>query len=815
MRTWKWLAATVVIALSPLERGWPQAQRQPERLEQPAYHTGPTTFGATSTGLYGTMSVRTLRRGEWTVGILWNNFDRDPGDIDINQVPVTLTLGLTHRLEVFGAVDLIQEVTTRQPFLMSGSSFNIGRFRFGGRGADPIRAFGPPIAGEGVAFFPRTRAPGGGILPSIGAFAGDFPGFGPFDRPSYYNDFPFFPFATDEGARMSSSGLGNFTVGLKYALSDPDKWISFGAGGMVRLPSARNFHALAHGRGAGAVDAGPFLLASEEVFGGRVRIHQNLGYIFTGDIERGGIRLLDRRDELLMNTGLEFVATRNIVYTGELNAKVFVGSGTPNLNPINPMDLVLGARFFLRDGSIQFGGSWRRLLTAADDRTVFSEDPVQVRLRQGDVNGFVITLGFGRRQAKVIPPPPNRPPVITALEADKEQVYDGEPDGFTCRATDPDGDFLLYTWETTAGRIEGSGARVTLNTTGINPRVGSPPVRVTVTVTVDDGRGGTATASKTITVLAPVPPPPPPPPPNRPPRIEAIEISVVGTPQVEGQYTDGDVLQVRARASDPDNDPLSYEWSVTGGSLIGSGEQVRLNTGGVTAGPGAPPVNITISLTVSDGRGGTDSDSRSVIIYAVRRPEPIRAPDLVFRRGSARVTNQHKAVLDDVAERLVQDPRATLIIDAHADRGEPRGIARRRAENAKAYLVQQRGIDPNRIVIRVFDATRPHPSGERRLNPRLELWIVPEGAEIPKPPEPMRRPQARGGHDSLSLARQLVLGGSWARYYASSAVVRADSRRNASAGTRFPGKARSWTVRLRVRGREVTSFSGVRRQVPM
>lgn len=787
MRKWKWVAATVVIALNPFERIWPQAQRQRERIEQPAYHAAPTTFGATSTGLYGTMSVRTLRRGEWTVGVLWNNFDRDPGDIDINQIPVTLTVGLTNRLEVFGAVDLVQEVTTRQPFLLSGSSFNIGRFRFGGPGADPIRAFGPPRGGrEGVAFFPRTQAPGGGILPSIGAFAGDFPGFGPFDRPSYYNDFPFFPFATDDGARMSSSGLGNFTLGMKYALSDPDRWISFGAGGLVRLPSARNFHALAQGRGAGAVDGGPFVLASEEIFDGRMRIHQNLGYIFTGDIERSGIRLLDRRDELLMNAGLEFVATKNIVYTGELNAKVFVGGGTPNLNPVNPLDLVLGARFYLREGSIHFGGSWRRLLTAADDRTVFSEDPVQVRLRQGDVNGFVITLGFGRRQAKVIPPPPNRPPVITALEADKEEVYDSEPDGFTCRATDPDGDFLIYTWETTAGRIEGSGARVVLNTTGINPRTGSPPVRVTVTVTVDDGRGGTATASKTISVLAPVPPPPPPPPPNRPPRIEAIEVSVVGTPQVEGQYTDGDILQIRARATDPDNDPLTYQWSVTSGSLIGSGEQVRLNTGGVTAGPGAPPETITISLTVSDGRGGTDSDSRSVIVYAVRRPEPIRAPDIVFPRGSARVTNQHKAVLDDVAERLVQDPRARLIIDAHADRGEPRGIARRRAENAKAYLVQKRGINPNRITIRVFDDTRPHPSGQRRLNPRLELWIVPEGAEIPKPPEPTRRPQARGRRTPLlPLAKQLALGGDWARYSASFQAASRRSRRPVSARARL------------------------------
>jgi len=69
---------------------------------------------------------------------------------------------------------------------------------------------------------------------------------------------------------------------------------------------------------------------------------------------------------------------------------------------------------------------------------------------------------------------------------------------------------------------------------------------------------------------------------------------------------------------------------------------------------------------------------------------------------------------------------------AYADRSEVRDVARRRAENARAYLVTRRRIDPARIVIRVIGTARPHPSGERRMNRRLELWIVPEGAEMPR-----------------------------------------------------------------------------------
>ena len=55
----------------------------------------PTVLGGT--GLFNTFSTRTLCRGEFNFALFWNNYDRDPGDIDINQVPFNFTLGLTNR----------------------------------------------------------------------------------------------------------------------------------------------------------------------------------------------------------------------------------------------------------------------------------------------------------------------------------------------------------------------------------------------------------------------------------------------------------------------------------------------------------------------------------------------------------------------------------------------------------------------------------------------------------------------------------------------------------------------------------------------
>ncbi|HEX8089632.1 MAG TPA: hypothetical protein VF762_12300, partial [Blastocatellia bacterium] len=59
----------------------------------------PTVLGGT--GLFNTFSTRTLCKGEFNFALFWNNFDRDPGDIDINQVPFNFTVGLTNRWELW------------------------------------------------------------------------------------------------------------------------------------------------------------------------------------------------------------------------------------------------------------------------------------------------------------------------------------------------------------------------------------------------------------------------------------------------------------------------------------------------------------------------------------------------------------------------------------------------------------------------------------------------------------------------------------------------------------------------------------------
>jgi OmpA family protein len=84
-------------------------------------------------------------------------------------------------------------------------------------------------------------------------------------------------------------------------------------------------------------------------------------------------------------------------------------------------------------------------------------------------------------------------------------------------------------------------------------------------------------------------------------------------------------------------------------------------------------------------------------------PPPAPTTDTIdFDRGSARITNIAKARLDAIALRLRENPRATVMITGFPDDGTAsarrESLARQRAENAKAYLVDRHGIDASRIT---------------------------------------------------------------------------------------------------------------------
>lgn len=718
-----------------------------EECELLHHQKAPTIYGGT--GLFQTYTTRTLNKGEYSVGFFWNNMDREPGDIDINQTPINFTLGLTDHWEVWANWIAWQQTTVRQPFLLSGTGYNA--VEASRRSAYAF--FGPPFGGTdgGAAYFPGTGALGGGILPVLGRFGnpitpagvvivdnfgfpGGASGLGPAivtDRPSYYPDLPFVGqvdfFGFDQfgrpvfGPRESGNGTGDISLGTKIELVDPDEHphFSLAVGGSVWIPTARNRAAQARGRTAGEVDWGPFIALGHEFADGHFRMYENISYTVTGDPNVGDVKVLDRPDKLGLGLGLSAAPNKHVELIGELNWTRYVGGQTPNLNQIDPLDLTLGARFFAWDGRLSFGGAYRRLLNGNNDivlpvlnNTGFTFVPapptvIQVPVfnfqnqtfQNGDHNGFIAYIGFGSRDECVQPPPPNMPPTCTGISAANGDIFIGNSTALMANASDPDGDVLTYTWTATAGRIVGSGANVTFDSTGLDETT------VTITAQVSDGFGHTVDCSTTVNVK------------KRPNECPTVSLSASQT-----SVRQGETVTFTATVTDPDNGPSAptYDWNTSAGSLQQiSPSQVSLDTTGLEG-------TITVSVTSGDGDPNCVRTERvTVNVEPIVIPEIIKLEDLYFPRNNARINNAMKRILDDAALRLQQDPTLQLVIDGHSDTGERAGIALKRAENARDYLVNEKGIDSNRIVVRTFDDKCP--KGDAASNRRVELYLVPEG----------------------------------------------------------------------------------------
>jgi outer membrane protein OmpA-like peptidoglycan-associated protein len=302
-------------------------------------------------------------------------------------------------------------------------------------------------------------------------------------------------------------------------------------------------------------------------------------------------------------------------------------------------------------------------------------------------------------------------PVPTAAcTAQPTEVTEGEPVTVTATGSNFNPKHTTtYAWTTNGGKLNATDKQsAQIDTTGV--AAGSYSANATIT-DPKQKKGGSATCAANYTVKAK---------PMNPPQVSCS----VNPSTVQG----GSPSTITAMATSPDNAQITgYSYSSSAGRVSGTGATATLDTAGAGAGP------ITVTVTATDARNLSGTGTCTVGVE-VPPPPPtcskansIQFPDL---KRPWRVDNTAKAILDDVASRLKSDPNAKIVIIGYAD-GEkapmvgtgknrhPMNLAAQRAVNAKAYLVQQQGIDPSRVEVR-------QGTGQQKV---ADIIWVPQGAD--------------------------------------------------------------------------------------
>jgi len=667
-------------------------------------------------GLFHSWDAEPLKQGEFNVSLGFEHLNRDPGELVIKKVPVSGSVGVSNRFELFGRLDPI----TR-------------------------------IAANGIKFY--RVAPGKLPLPAATSFG----------TTSFTNDAPFIDVPR-------AVGFSGSMVGGKFNFLSEDRGapLAISLVGFANLPPGNSLTLLDRGLTSGRMSGGYGWLVSKRAKDWAT-LHFNALLNFIPDAEYNDTKLANLQNEFIYRGGAAFRLTDALEAISELDGKVYFGTRTVGLNPRSPIDVLLGVRGYINDmmsASIGYRASLNHI----------KDDPASYVYGAG-TNGMVAQLAIGKHR--------NDPPTVTCAVANGSIKQD-ESTTVRANASDPDRDALTYKWSSTGGKLSGSGDTATFDAKGVAPgkysvtatvsdgkheasctseivvikknlpptvncSPGSTTVTIpesatlratasdpnndsltytwtvngqkvasdgptmnfgttgrsagnyTVTVTVSDGEF-TASCSSTVAVKEPVKI-------NKPPVIECLTTSA--------DVLSGSSVELKAKASDPDGDRTTITWSATGGSVSGSGESVSYSAAGVKAGI------YNVTATVEDGRGGRASCTMTVNVS-----EKIVLPG--FLPSGYRIDNVMKAALDDLALRMKNDTRLTANIIGYTDgsRGEAsaygKKLGQKRADAAVKYLTKK-GADASRLKAtdggsknQVAD---PKTAAGKKKNRRLEIEI--------------------------------------------------------------------------------------------
>lgn len=335
---------------------------------------------------------------------------------------------------------------------------------------------------------------------------------------------------------------------------------------------------------------------------------------------------------------------------------------------------------------------------------------------RANINAARLSAGVVFHVGSIAPPPP----ATLACSASPASVFPGEQVTVTATAGSLDPKLnAIYSWS--GSGASGNGTTTTIATNSLEPG------NYTVKGEVKEGKSGkeglkpgqTADCTASFTVKAFEPP--------------TISCSVNPT-----TIKPGDTATVTSTGMSPQNRPLTYSYSATGGTISGTGTTAEY------ASAGAPTGVVGITCNVADDKGHSASANTSLTIVAPPPPPAPRTQALCSisfatdKKRPTRVDNQAKACLDEVALDLQRQADARAVVVGESNAKEKAATAKQekyaakhkkakvdyfdaqRAVNAKDYLVTEKGIDASRI-----SAATGTTDGQT-----VEDYLVPAGANF-------------------------------------------------------------------------------------
>lgn len=604
---------------------------QTRRSEDDPRSTAPTvgTGGSIGgpTGLFTVYDGQTLRRGEYTFSIAYSNFDRDPGDVDITEIPISFQVGLNDYIELFFNTDAYRGVKVNSPRNLSGFSLPNSQFRLQNQNGTFTFQSAPAIVlapgtGTGAIFRPQGSQP---FLPFpfIGGSAG---GFGIVGRPGIGGIFGFPAGVTPIIGNVRAGGggadlfpglgsaYGGILPGIVLQTTTLTGQVAAGIPGNTTLTAPTSFTVAP----VYLPDA-PFInrtygtsAFSTFTVGGKFR--------FTGPNNPVGVGLMPfyryYGDSPTRGGGFNQLQRGASPGAGGFNP---FGSNRGDIGLVAFADARL-RRYLNLSGNVGYiyNSSVKADFPGADDVTLLDR-PDELMAAIGvdvPVNNNFQLIGEARTTRYVGGRTPNSfeqdPIDLLAGVRIFPRRFFGMSFFYRYNANQQDAD-IFDDFRSTSNVTVGAapGRSQTVNISGVPPgfRTSSDPHGFGAQFFI-----GRRNARGEIKL-------------NQFPTINSVTISDTevrlacppGQNSASGTCNDSTSLSVATNATDPDNDPLVYQYTVSGGTISGSGANVTWDVSGLR------PGTYTLSVAVDDGCG-VCGQPRQETIRIVDCPDCVTPP---------------------------------------------------------------------------------------------------------------------------------------------------------------------------------------------